>query len=396
MIYYAAHTQTYLRDVLDRVARGASHYLVFDVPQAKAERTLEKLTNRYRLDATKFNRTYALNKKNQPVLDACVLQTRNMSEAQSVRICLIVTLPANVAIEAVNALYAQTESEKEQFFEFTDRKHRLVHRSTSLTGRKNSVFSVYELVRQPYHWKDRKKAMTGEQSESDAQKEGWTWRLHKEFLSVKRNSIEDAFKKAQKLAKTPDRLKKQDALIEAEIQSLHMLAPFRAVRAQIFDLKHDFFKYAHSYLNRKLSVELKPMPYSSLRNPRILFSLDELLSYHTTGCVKKTAKPQQKQETGEMTAAPKAQAARLNKTTTDFLKKAHSVEFIRKESDNGSQKIVVRIYMADDAAAVMTATTTNWTSWDAHDIAKASRTIRRHNKTCLILDRRDQLIKYGA
>ena len=31
-------------------------------------------------------------------------------------------------------------------------------------------------------------------------------------------------------------------------------------------------------------------------------------------------------------------------------------------------------------------------TWDAHDIDKAKRSIRRHNKTCLIIDRRDQIL----
>ena len=34
-----------------------------------------------------------------------------------------------------------------------------------------------------------------------------------------------------------------------------------------------------------------------------------------------------------------------------------------------------------------------WDStWDAHDIDKAKRSIRRHNKNCLIIDRRDQIL----
>ena len=35
-------------------------------------------------------------------------------------------------------------------------------------------------------------------------------------------------------------------------------------------------------------------------------------------------------------------------------------------------------------------------AWDAHDIEKAKRSIKRHNKDMVFIDRRDFLIKYGV
>lgn len=83
--------------------------------------------------------------------------------------------------------------------------------------------------------------------------------------------------------------------------------------------------------------------------------------------------------------------ARLNKTTVALLKIAHSVEFIRKRYEHGGQKVIARIYITQDAVPI-TAVCGDDRAWDAHDTLKAKRSIRRHNATCLILDRRDQVI----
>ena len=82
--------------------------------------------------------------------------------------------------------------------------------------------------------------------------------------------------------------------------------------------------------------------------------------------------------------------SRLNKDTVQLIKIAHRVEFVRKQYESGSQKVIARIYIADDAHPIPA--TAGDRLWDAHDIEKAKRSIRRHNKTCLIIDRRDQIL----
>ncbi len=82
--------------------------------------------------------------------------------------------------------------------------------------------------------------------------------------------------------------------------------------------------------------------------------------------------------------------ARLNKDTVQLIKIATRVEFIRRRHESGSQKVIAQIYIADDAHPIPA--TAGDRLWDAHDIEKAKRSIRRHNKTCLLIDRRDQII----
>ena len=82
--------------------------------------------------------------------------------------------------------------------------------------------------------------------------------------------------------------------------------------------------------------------------------------------------------------------SRLNKDTVQLIKIAHRIEFVRKQNDSGSQKVIALIYISDDACPIRAMSGT--TTWDAHDIDKARRSIRRHNKTCLIIDRRDQIV----
>lgn len=83
--------------------------------------------------------------------------------------------------------------------------------------------------------------------------------------------------------------------------------------------------------------------------------------------------------------------SRLNKDTVQLLKIAHRVEFVRKQNERGDQKVIALIYISLDAQPIR-AIAGDSTTWDAHDIEKAKRSIRRHNKTCLIIDRRDQII----
>lgn len=81
---------------------------------------------------------------------------------------------------------------------------------------------------------------------------------------------------------------------------------------------------------------------------------------------------------------------RLNKDSVQLIKIAHRVEFVRKQNDRGDQKVIALIYIAQDAHPILAMS--GWSAWDAHDIQKAKRSIRRHNKTCLIIDKRDQVL----
>ena len=82
--------------------------------------------------------------------------------------------------------------------------------------------------------------------------------------------------------------------------------------------------------------------------------------------------------------------ARLSKDTVQLIKIATRVDFVRKQYESGSQKVIAQIYIADDAHPIPA--TAGDRLWDAHDIEKAKRSIRRHNKTCLIIDKRDQIV----
>lgn len=82
--------------------------------------------------------------------------------------------------------------------------------------------------------------------------------------------------------------------------------------------------------------------------------------------------------------------SRLNKDTVQLLNIAHRVDFVRKQNERGDQKVIALIYISHDAQPIRAMA--GHSTWDAHDIDKAKRSIRRHNKTCLIIDRRDQII----
>lgn len=82
--------------------------------------------------------------------------------------------------------------------------------------------------------------------------------------------------------------------------------------------------------------------------------------------------------------------SRLNKDTVQLIKIANRVDFVRKQNERGEQKVIALIYISNDANPIRAMSGDS--TWDAHDIEKAKRSIRRHNKTCLIIDKRDQII----
>lgn len=82
--------------------------------------------------------------------------------------------------------------------------------------------------------------------------------------------------------------------------------------------------------------------------------------------------------------------SRLNKDTVQLIKIAHRIEFVRRRYEDGRQKVIAMIYISEDSSPIRAMA--GDVTWDVHDIDKAKRSIRRHNKTCLIIDRRDQII----
>ena len=82
--------------------------------------------------------------------------------------------------------------------------------------------------------------------------------------------------------------------------------------------------------------------------------------------------------------------SRLNKDTVQLIKIANRVDFVRKQNERGDQKVIALIYISQDANPIRAMSGDS--TWDAHDIDKAKRSIRRHNKNCLIIDRRDQIL----
>ena len=69
---------------------------------------------------------------------------------------------------------------------------------------------------------------------------------------------------------------------------------------------------------------------------------------------------------------------------------AHHIVFVRKRFEHGGQIVVALIYIVKDAHPIFASTGADWGNyWDCYDLHKATRSIRRHNKDCLIIDRRD-------
>lgn len=82
--------------------------------------------------------------------------------------------------------------------------------------------------------------------------------------------------------------------------------------------------------------------------------------------------------------------ARLNKSTVQVLKLAYRVVFVQKHDEQNNQLVVALIYLDKDSFPVIAQTGSEWGNfWDCHDTDKAIRSIKRHNKDCLIIDRRD-------
>lgn len=266
MIYFCVKTEEYLTAILDKVAIGAEYYCQFDVPIQKAESVIEKFTQRYQLNQTTRQRNYRLNKNfGVPVVDLIVLCNRSLKSINTVRLCLLCTIPPYLRsvvdkceFELATA-YKLADGEKERFNRITDRKNRLIY--MSITG-----VEVYELVDLMFTKEERK------QKNMESVK-AWTWRLHKNFISLRLENFRDAFKKAQKL-KSKGRFNQ----IEKEYLLLRQMTGFRGVRKDIFEINRKTLSMSFTYLNQRNEFELKVPAYIK-KSKRLVRSFNEMISF---------------------------------------------------------------------------------------------------------------------
>lgn len=274
MIFYCAKTGEYLADILDRASRGAEHFLQIDVQQNQAKALIQKWTVRYKLDQTARQRTYRL--KTKPVVDLIMLQNQSLKKARKIRLCLLVTMPVQnrgadlkTAHDMLNTAFDLDKSQHEKFNCMSDRKSRLTCNVAIVTVKADAVsVPVYELVELPFTKAERK--------QKEITKDiGWTWRLHKDFIKLKLQLIEDSYKEAQKVR---DPLK-QDAKLLKQFEILWSMSGFRGVRDDIFKLNSKASGLSFRYLNRKNTLELK-VPLYTIKMKKLAKNFDEMVAFN--------------------------------------------------------------------------------------------------------------------
>lgn len=272
LIYYCVKSSEYLADILDKVSRGAEYFLQIEIPQQKVESLINKWSERYNLEQSARQRTYRL--KTAPVVDLIVLQTQAMNKFNLVRLCLLVTLPQqyrqhlnlNEVQKYIKEGFKLDKAQRESFTSVYDRKHRLTLHTVLARG--VETIPVYELIELPFTKTERK------QKELNKDK-GWTWRLHKNFINLKLDLIEQAFKDAQGLKDH----KKQDAKILKEMEILWGMSGFRGVRRDIFKINSKLRGLTFKYLNRRNMIELK-VPIYTIKSKRLVRNLDDMRQFH--------------------------------------------------------------------------------------------------------------------
>lgn len=283
MIYFCVKTDEFLASILDKVSLGAQYYCQFDVPLTKAESIIEKLKKRYVLDQTARQRNYRMQQKLMPVVDLVVLLNQSLYMVEKVRLCLLCTMPVEMRTIAVNcsevlrSSYQLEKSELDHFFSVLDRKNRLIYMSVAnpvlFKSAKNDIKSVavYELIQIPYTLEQRK-----QKNIPQNKVQGWTWRLHKEFMALKKIQLTDIFKKQQQNQKKPQ---VQDEAVKKELQKFWNLCGFRGVRQCIFEINRNVPRLYISYFNRKLPIELV-VPLYKIKSKRLVSSFNEALMFH--------------------------------------------------------------------------------------------------------------------
>ena len=79
--------------------------------------------------------------------------------------------------------------------------------------------------------------------------------------------------------------------------------------------------------------------------------------------------------------------SRLSKNACRLIKAAQSIIFVRWQADSGTQKVVALAQMAEWQHPLILCAGDGF--WDAHDFDKVKRSIKRHNKGIIFIDRRD-------
>ena len=283
MIYFCVKTDEFLASILDKVSLGAQYYCQFDVPLSRAEMIIEKLKKRYVLDQTARQRNYRMQQKLMPVVDLVVLLNQSLYKVEMVRLCLLCTMPAEMrpislkCSEVLRSSYQLENSELDSFHSLLDRKNRLIYMSVAnpllIKSARDKLKSVpvYELVQIPYTLEQRK-----QKNIPKNKAQGWTWRLHKEFMALKKTQITDIFKRQQQNQKNHPR---QDDAVKKELQKLWNLCGFRGVRQCIFELNRRVPNWYFSYFNRKSPIELI-VPFYKIKSKRLVSSLNEALMFH--------------------------------------------------------------------------------------------------------------------
>lgn len=83
---------------------------------------------------------------------------------------------------------------------------------------------------------------------------------------------------------------------------------------------------------------------------------------------------------------------RLSKESSDFIKKAIKIYFVNHENENLSLETIALIFLSNDVYVI--AQDGDMAYWNADDVVRAKRSIKRLNTTCEIFDRRDYVIRH--
>ena len=123
---------------------------------------------------------------------------------------------------------------------------------------------AYELVELPFTKVERKqKELTKEK--------GWTWRLHKNFIQIKQERIEQAFKDSQRA--------KNKQLNTKELDILWSMAGFRGVRNDIFKINRSLYPLSHKYRDKPLDL-VPQIPRYTIKSKRLVNNLDAMMTFH--------------------------------------------------------------------------------------------------------------------
>lgn len=216
MIYYCRKKSTAMQRIQLTVAREISHYFSCEVPEKSIENVLAKMTDRYSLDLSKYQK-YRRKKEGQSVFD-CVVWLNRAAE----KYVLYVLVSAGDDLANYGKKGFDGLCEVSQHIQFDGK---------------------YELVRTTR----KKSAMHQNHGRSNDSSETWTWRMSQSFYQDFAGWLERA---VIAYSKDPSQFNKM-------VYNLEHLPGFRGVRRQIG------FLWAHSVKNWKHHTSAE-MPVKTL------------------------------------------------------------------------------------------------------------------------------------